>query len=55
MPLVPPPLASPGATSAGTARGCIQQPITNAEWPTIDIERAKAECAARTARIISEL
>lgn len=26
-----------------------------AEWPTIDVERAKAECAARTARIISEL
>ena len=25
------------------------------EWPTIDIERAKAECTARTARIISEL
>ena len=45
----------PGATSAGTARGCIQHAVTNAEWPTIDIERAKAECAARTARIISEL
>lgn len=25
------------------------------EWPTIDVERAKAECVARTARIISEL
>ena len=25
------------------------------EWPTIDVERAKAECATRTARIISEL
>ena len=45
----------PGATSAGTARGCIQHAATNAEWPTIDVERAKAECAARTARIISEL
>ena len=45
----------PGATSAGTARGCIQHAVTNAEWPTIDIERAKAECATRTARIISEL
>ena len=45
----------PGATSAGIARGCIQHAVTNAEWPTIDIERAKAECAARTARIISEL
>lgn len=45
----------PGATSAGTARGCIQHAVTNAEWPTIDVERAKAECAARTARIISEL
>ncbi len=35
----------PGATSAGTARGRIQHAVTNAEWPTIDIERAKAECA----------
>ena len=25
------------------------------EWPTIDVEQAKAQCAARTARIISEL
>ncbi len=25
------------------------------QWPTIDLERAKAECAARTARIIGEL
>ncbi len=24
-------------------------------WPTIDVERAKAEVAARTRRIISEL
>ena len=24
-------------------------------WPTIDVERAKAECAARAARIIAEL
>ena len=25
------------------------------QWPTIDLERAKAECAARTAHIIGEL
>jgi len=24
-------------------------------WPTIDVERAKAECAASAARIIAEL
>ena len=46
--------ASADASSCAD-RGRIQHAVTNAEWPTIDVERAKAECAARTARIISEL
>ena len=47
--------AAAGRAPAAPVGTRIQGASANAEWPTIDVERAKAECAARTARIISEL